>query len=167
MGFSPFQVVYSMMPRGPLDLIPLPSKTKMHGKAEDFMTSLRDIHRTVYHNLQKVTQKYKDVADKKRRHLEFEVGDLVWAVLTKERFPVGEYNKLSAKKIGPLEIIKKINSNAYRLRLPLDIRTAHVFNVKHLIPYNDDEANSRTNSFHLGENDAVQEEDEDEGSGRN
>ncbi|GJT02859.1 putative reverse transcriptase domain-containing protein [Tanacetum coccineum] len=27
-------------------------------------------------------------------------------VLTKDRFPVGEYNKLSAKKIGPLEIVE-------------------------------------------------------------
>jgi len=52
------------------------------------------------------------MADKKRRALEFQVGDFVWAVLTKDRFSVGEYNKLSARKIGPLEIIEKINPNA-------------------------------------------------------
>ena len=49
------------------------------------------------------------------------MGHYVWVVLTKDRFPVGEYNKLSAKKIGPVEIVEKINSNAYRLKLPSHI----------------------------------------------
>jgi hypothetical protein len=31
------------------------------------------------------------------------------AILTKERFPVGEYNKLAARKVGPVEIIAEIN----------------------------------------------------------
>ncbi|GKB02408.1 hypothetical protein Tco_0830497 [Tanacetum coccineum] len=68
-----------------------------------------------------------------------------------DRFPVGEYNKLSAKKIGPLEIVEKINSNAYRLKLPSHIRCSDVFNVKHLIPYHGDSSdddlaiNLRTN----------------------
>jgi hypothetical protein len=30
----------------------------------------------------------------------------VWAILTKDRFPVGEYNKLAACKVGPIEIIE-------------------------------------------------------------
>ncbi|GKB47293.1 putative reverse transcriptase domain-containing protein [Tanacetum coccineum] len=75
------------------------------------------------------------------------------------RFPVGEYNKLSAKKIGPLEIVEKINSNAYRLKLPSHIRCSDVFNVKHLIPYHGDSSdddlamNSRTNFVYPGGND--------------
>ena len=80
----------------------------------------------------------------------------MWAVLIKDKFPIGEYNKLSAKKIGPVEIIEKINSNAYRLKLPSYIRTADVFNVKHLVPYigdSSDDSDSRPNSVHLGEND--------------
>ena len=59
--------------------------------------------------------------------MEFEVGDYVLAVLTKDRFSMGDYNKLSAKKIGPVEIIEKINPNAYQLKLPSHIRTADVF----------------------------------------
>ncbi|GJT07265.1 hypothetical protein Tco_0841727 [Tanacetum coccineum] len=76
-----------------------------------------------------------------------------------DRFPVGEYNKLSAKKIGPLKIVEKINSNAYRLKLPSHIRCSDVFNVKHLIPYHSDSSdddlpmNSRTNFVYPGEND--------------
>ena len=96
------------------------------------------------------------MANKKRRPLKFQVGDIVWAVLTKNRFSIGKYNKLSARKIGPLEIIEKINPNTYRLKLTSDIHTADVFNVKHLIPYRGDHdedgitdnPNSRANSLH-------------------
>lgn len=41
----------------------------------------------------------------------------------------------ASRKIGRLEIVKKINPNAYRLHLPSHIRTADVFNVKLLVPY--------------------------------
>ncbi|GJV75831.1 hypothetical protein Tco_1507415 [Tanacetum coccineum] len=70
--------------------------------------------------------------------VDFKVGDFMWAVLTKDHLPVGEYNKLSTKKIGPPEIIEKIDSNAYRLKLPSHIRCFDVFNVKHLLPYHGD-----------------------------
>jgi len=91
--------------------------------------------------------------------VEFDVGDFVWAVLTKDRFSAGDYHKLAARKIGPVEIVEKINSNAYRLKLPSHIPTADVFNVKHLIPYTgdgSDDDDSRTNSLHPGENDTAE-----------
>ena len=69
---------------------------------------------------------------------------------------VEEYNKLSAKKIGPLEVLEKINPNAYRLKLPSRVCTVDVFNVKHLIPFTDDssdDADSRANPVQPGEND--------------
>ena len=148
--------MYSVQPRGPLDLMVLPSKTRVHGKARDFVTGLQDVHRAVFENLNSANSKYKQKADHKCRHLEFEVSDFVWAVLTKDHFPAGEYNKLSAKKIGPLEVLEKINPNAYRLKLPSHLHTADVFNVKHLIPFTDDssdDADSRANPVQPGEND--------------
>lgn len=95
--------------------------------------------------------RYKAAADTRRREVNFEVGDFVWAVLTRDRFPAHEYNKLSSRKIGPLEVLQKINSNAYRLRLPSHIRTSDVFNVKHLVPFagdnsSEDEAASDSRS---------------------
>ncbi|PKI38561.1 hypothetical protein CRG98_040994 [Punica granatum] len=92
-GFNPFQVVYSVTPRGPLDLLPMPNKTR--------------------NNLEQSARKYKTAADRKRRHMEFEVGHFVWAVLTKDGFSAGDYHKLAARKIGPVEIVEKINPNAY------------------------------------------------------
>lgn len=93
--------------------------------------------------------------DRSRRLVEFEVGDRVWVVLTKDRFSAGEYIKLVPRKIGPLEVLEKINFNAYRLRLPSHLKTADVFNVKHLIPYygdnvEDGEKNSGANFLLLG-----------------
>jgi hypothetical protein len=71
--------------------------------------------------------------------------------------PSGEYNKLAAPKIGPLEIVKKFNANTYQLKLPSHIKTANIFNVKHLVPFFDDssaeDANSRVNSLQHGEDD--------------
>ena len=49
------------------------------------------------------------------------MGHYVWDVLTKDCFSMGDYNKLSTKKIGPVEIVEKINPNAYRLKLPSHI----------------------------------------------
>ncbi|GJV23767.1 hypothetical protein Tco_1376462 [Tanacetum coccineum] len=127
---------------------------------KDFVEGLHEVHKAVRDNLVRANSKYKQDADQKRRQVDFEVGDFVWAILTKDRFPVGEYNKLSAKKIGPLEIVEKINSNAYRLKLPSHIRCSDVFNVKHLLPYHGDSSdddpvvNSRANFVYPGENDA-------------
>lgn len=62
--------------------------------------------------------KIKAVVDQKQRYAEFEVGDFVWFVITKESFSVVDYNKLStAQKIGLVEIIRKIKPNTYRLKL--------------------------------------------------
>ncbi|PWA51989.1 reverse transcriptase domain-containing protein [Artemisia annua] len=79
---------------------------------------------------------------------ELEIGDDVDFEV--DRFSVGEYNNLSAKMIGPVEIVEKLNSNAYRLKLPSHIRCSDVFNVKHLLPYHgyssdDISVNSSTN----------------------
>ncbi|XP_022868758.1 uncharacterized protein K02A2.6-like [Olea europaea var. sylvestris] len=145
LGFSPFQVVYGLIPRGPFDLVTV-------------STSAHD-------QLQAAVVEYKCAADIKCRHVEFEVGDFVWVVLTKDHVPAHEYNKLTAKKIGPLEVIEKINPNAYRLKLPSHIRTSDVFNIKHLVSFHgdnsddDDDAhfpsNSRANFSHPEENDEV------------
>ncbi|GKA52991.1 putative nucleotidyltransferase, ribonuclease H [Tanacetum coccineum] len=119
---------------------------------QDFVTGLHGVHKAIHENLVHANSKYKQDVDHKRRHVDFEEGDFVWAVLTKDHFPVEEYNKLSTKKIGSLEIVEKmINSNAYHLKLSSHIRCSNAFNVKHLIPYHGDSSdddlaiNSRMN----------------------
>ena len=135
LGFFPFQVVYGIVPRGLVALSNLPDRTRLHGDAATFVDSLAHIHDQAVANLESSTTKYKESADLHRHKLVFEVGNLVWAYLTKDRMPSHAYNKLKAKKIGPLQVLERINDNAYRLQLPANISTSDVFNVKYLSRY--------------------------------
>lgn len=157
LGFCPFQVVYGILPRGPLDLTTLPDKTRVHGEALDFVSGIQAIHQMATNNLTTSASKYKAAADRKRRELIFAPGDSVWVVLTKDRLPAGDYNKLKSRKIGSVEVIEMINPNAYRVRLPPTLRTSDVFNVKHLFPYhgNNDDPDSWSNPSHPGKPDAA------------
>jgi hypothetical protein len=137
-GFCPFEIVYGRIPNGVLELAPTPAIGKKSYKAENMAEEMRSIHKLVQQRIQESNAKYKAVADQHHRQVVFEEGDLVWAVLTKDRFPAGEYNKLSHRKIGPCKVIKKINNNAYKLELPSHLRTSDVFNVKHLVPYHEE-----------------------------
>ncbi|CAA7022315.1 unnamed protein product [Microthlaspi erraticum] len=114
-GFSPFQVVYNIVPRGPLDLTTMPDPSRLHGQASDFVDALKATHEQVSTNLSHSAEKYKSRADSRRREVIFEPGDLVWVVLTKDCMPLHEYNKLRSRKIGPIQVVERINNNAYRL----------------------------------------------------
>ncbi|GJS90185.1 putative reverse transcriptase domain-containing protein [Tanacetum coccineum] len=120
-------VVYSAQPRGPLDLMTPRVSSSVPKKVQDFVAGLHDVNKAVHENLVRANSKYKQDADHKQRHVDFEE-----------------------------EIVEKINSNAYRLKLPSHIRCSDVFSVKHLIPYHGDSSdddlamNSRTNFVYPG-----------------
>lgn len=155
--FSPFQIIYGMVPRAPPDLANLPDRIRLHGGAETFVEQIVETHTTTKSNLEASVTKYKAAADAHRRRLVFDAGDLVWAVPTRDRMPAHAYNKLKAKKIGPLKVLERINDNAYRLRLPSDITTSDVFNVKYISRYfpPDQPCDSRSNPLHPGGPDAA------------
>lgn len=158
-GFSPFEVVYGRIPNGVLELTPLPSFGKKNQNADDLVAEFGMIHKLVHQRLSESNAKYKAAADQHRRHVVFQAGDYVWSVLTKDRFPAGQYSKLSQRKIGPCQVLRKINDNAYQLKLPSHLRTSDVFNVKYLVPYHGDPLhdgtmNSRSSSSQPTEDDA-------------
>jgi len=80
----------------------------------------------------------KSYADKRRRDLEFSVGDHVWLRVMPmkgvRRFGVS--GKLSPRYIGPFEILERVGSLAYRLALPPQLSGVHnVFHVSMLRRY--------------------------------
>ena len=88
-----------------------------------------------------MNQEYTTRADQRRRHKEFQVGDLVMVYLRKERFPLGTYNKVKMKKFGPYKIMKKHDlGNAYEVELQYGIHISPIFNIEDLTKYHDDGA---------------------------
>ncbi|GKF24348.1 putative reverse transcriptase domain-containing protein, partial [Tanacetum coccineum] len=69
----------------------------------------------------------KSYADKRRKPLEFSVGDYVlFKVLPwKGVVRFGKKGKLAPRFVVPLEIIEKVGPNAYRLDLPEDLNGIH------------------------------------------
>ena len=83
--------------------------------------------------------KYNVLVYTHQRRVVFGDGDLVWEALTRDKFLVGKYNKLKERKIGPCEVLPKINDNAYKICLPNHLETSDVFNVQHLTSYLEEE----------------------------
>jgi hypothetical protein len=136
---SPFQIVYGMHPRGVYELINLGKQELRSADVEDFAEHMQKLQEDVKQKLQERSSKYKQREDLRRRQVEFQIGDLVMVYLRKERFPIGTYNKLKLKKIGPCRILRKFSANAYEVKLPENIGISPIFNVADLYPYKESE----------------------------
>ena len=132
---SPFEVVYGLKPSSMVDLVPLPTSKKEHPKADEMATFMKNVHAQVKSQIEKSNAKYKAAVDAHKREVLFKEGDLVWVLLSKERHPHGAYMKLNDRKVGPCEVLRKINDNAYQVQLPSHLNISNTFNVQHLIPY--------------------------------
>lgn len=89
----------------------------------------------VKNHLQKANLKYKSYSNKKHRFKKFQPGELVMLHLCKEQFPLGTYSKLKPRKLGPFAILKKINDNAYAIKLQLDLHINPTFNISDIHQY--------------------------------
>ena len=75
---SPFEIVYGQNPTSVLDLAPIPRVGHLHPQVADMADHLQGIHEQVKQTIHESNAKYKEQADRHRRRLVFEVGDLVW-----------------------------------------------------------------------------------------
>jgi hypothetical protein len=119
----PFQIVYGLLLRAPIDLMPLPSSEILNFDATKRVELMLKLHEATKQNIERMTAKYKLASDKGRKELKFKPGDLVWLHLRKERFP---------------ELRKS--------KLPADFGVSPTFNIADLRPYleEEDEYESRT-----------------------
>lgn len=68
-----------------LDLVPIPNSGKINGDVKELTRHIQSIHEQVHQRIEASNAKYKEAADRHRRPLVFNEGDMVWAYLRRER----------------------------------------------------------------------------------
>jgi hypothetical protein len=148
--------VYGFVPRAPIDLLPLPSTVQHNFDATQRAEHILKLHATTKENTERMNAKYQIVGDKGRKHIVFDVDDLVWLHLRKDHFPDLRKSKLMPCAAGPFKVLEKLNDNVYELELPAEFGTVSpTFNIADLKPYfgEEDELSSRMTSIQEGEDD--------------
>ncbi|KAL5577467.1 hypothetical protein UlMin_019166 [Ulmus minor] len=111
------------------------------GQSEQTIQTLEDMLRACVMDFKGTWNHYlpqKSYADKRRRPLEFQVGDSVFLKVApmKGVMRFGKKGKLSPRFIGPFEILERVGKVAYKLALPPELSSVHnVFHVSMLKKY--------------------------------
>ncbi|WVZ63530.1 hypothetical protein U9M48_013154 [Paspalum notatum var. saurae] len=102
-------------------------------KRSDF---IKRLHAETRKNIEKKSAQYAKQANKGKKKVTFQPGDLVWLHLRKDRFPQQCKSKLSPRGDGPFNVLHQINDNAYKIELPPEYsNVSTTFNVKDLLPF--------------------------------
>jgi len=107
--------------------------------------------------VEKTNASYQAQANKHKKKVVFQPGDLVWVHLRKERFPSKKNNKLMPRADGPFEVLEKISENPYKVVLPGDYGVSATFNVADLSAHQGDGhlEDLRIKSLQQGEDNGV------------
>ena len=83
--------------------------------------------RVVRDRMREAQDLHKNYADRKRKYLEFEVGDLVYLKMNtfKGRSRVSRRRKLDPRYLGPFKIVERVGKVAYKLDLPSKMHAFH------------------------------------------
>ena len=129
---SPFEALYGRVCRTPLMWSQVgerpffgPDKIK---EAEEGVAVVRE-------NLKIAQSRQKSYADKRRKDIEFEVGDFVYLKASPLRNTIRFHlkGKLAPRYVGPYAIIERIGKLAYKVQLPRELAGVHpVFHVSQL-----------------------------------
>ncbi|XP_058761197.1 uncharacterized protein LOC131634544 [Vicia villosa] len=132
LGMAPYEALYGRKSRSPLCWAEVGEKSDL---GPEIIQETTDKVKMIQNNLKKAQDRQKNYADKRRRPLEFEVGDHVYLKVTPRLRLGGPFKtrKLSPRYVGPYQIMSRVGEVAYQLALPPSLSGLHdVFHVSQL-----------------------------------
>lgn len=131
-GMTPFQALYGRLP----PTIPLNTAGSTIVESVDQSLVARDaLLQQLKQNLAATRNRMKQIADRSRRDVTFEEGDLVFVKLQPYRQQSvfrQVHQKLASRYFGPYPIEKRVGAVAYKIKLPEGTRIHPVFHVSML-----------------------------------
>ncbi|KAD4584529.1 hypothetical protein E3N88_22130 [Mikania micrantha] len=131
-GCAPFEALYGRKCRSPICWSEV-GDNRITGP--ELIQETTDKIAQIQQRLQATRSRQKSYADKRRKSLEFQVGDRVMLKVSPWKGVVrfAKKGKLTPRYVGPFEIIERIGPVAYRLSLPDELSGVHdVFHVSNL-----------------------------------
>ena len=131
-GTTPFKALYGRDPPTLLRWVDQSSKVQ---EVDQLIKERNQLLDELKEQLQKAQSRMKSQADKRRREVEYEKGDLVYLKLKPYMFKSlakKPNEKLAPRYYGPFAISDKISKVAYQLILPPSARIHNVFHVSQL-----------------------------------
>jgi hypothetical protein len=129
---APFEALYGRTCQTPLSWSET-GERKIFGP--DLVIEAEDKVKVIQTNLKTAQSRQKSYADRRRKHLQFQVGDFVYLQVspTKGVQHFGIKGKLAPRYVGPFEILKVCGPVAYKICLPSQMVAIHnVFHVSQL-----------------------------------
>ena len=131
-GMSPYEALYGRPCRTPLCWTQVGERSMIGPEIVEETTEkikfLRD-------KMRQAQDRQKNYADRRRKDLEFQVGDLVYLkmITFKGRVRISGRRKLDPRYLGPFKVIERVGMVAYKLDLPAKMDAFHnVFHVSQL-----------------------------------
>ncbi|KAD3068234.1 hypothetical protein E3N88_36114 [Mikania micrantha] len=131
-GMAPFEDLYGSKCRSPIAWNEI-GDTQIIGP--ELIQELTDKIHLIRDNLLAAQSLQKSYADKRRKPLEFQVGDMVLLKVSpwKGVIRFGKKGKLAPRYVGPFKVLEIIGKVAYKLDLPQELSNIHpTFHVSNL-----------------------------------
>ncbi|KAD6118870.1 hypothetical protein E3N88_10141 [Mikania micrantha] len=131
-GMASFEALYGRKCRSPICWTEV-GDSQITGP--EIIQETTDKIRHIRDNLLAARSRQKSYADKRRKPLEFEVGDMVLLKVSPWKGVVrfGKKGKLAPRYVGPFKILERIGKVAYKLELPDELSNVHpTFHVSNL-----------------------------------